>query len=288
MAMRDLVTPDTSSIVTDSKEVAREARKYLKSIAPGMINKVKYYRGKTPIFDNYRIEREISGIMAREVSLKSGGSLVIEHTEALVAIDVNTKRYVGKRRQEDTILKTNLEAAVEVARQLRLRDLGGIIVIDFIDMDRSDHREKVLTSLRSELSRDRSPTKTCQVSSMGLVEMTRKRVRPSVFQSLSEPCTCCGGSGRVLSTVSTATRMERFLDRAAMKKKHRNLVVSVHPRLASHLHEESGRRLDHIASISDLTVELREDNSLRADEFRVYSIDTHEEITELYDRPGKE
>jgi len=288
MAMRDLVTPDTSSIVTDSKEVAREARKYLKSIAPGMINKVKYYRGKTPIFDNYRIEREISGIMAREVPLKSGGSLVIEHTEALVAVDVNTRRYVGKRRQEDTILKTNLEAAVEVARQLRLRDLGGIIVIDFIDMDRSDHKEKVLASLRGELSRDRSPTKTCQVSPMGLVEMTRKRVRPSVFQSLSEPCTCCGGSGRVLSTVSTATRMERFLDRAAMKKKHRNLVVSVHPRLASYLHEESGRRLDHIASISDLTVELREDNSLRADEFRVYSIDTHEEITELYDRSGKE
>ena len=288
MAMRDLVTPDTNSIVTDSREVAREASKYLKTIAPGMMNKVKFYRGRTPIFDNYDIEREISGIMAREVPLKSGGSLVIEHTEALVAIDVNTRRYVGKRRQEDTILKTNMEAASEVARQLRLRDLGGIIVIDFIDMDRPDHKEKVLNSLRSDLGRDRSPTKTCQVSPMGLVEMTRKRVRPSVFQSLSEPCSCCGGSGRVLSAVSTATRMERFLDRAAMKKKHRNLVVTVHPELATHLHQEGGHRLDHIASLPDISVELREDGRLRVDEFRVYSLDTHEEITELYSRAGKD
>jgi ribonuclease G len=288
MAMRDLVTPDTNSIVTDSKDVARDARKYLKTFAPEMLNKVKYYRGRTPIFDNYPIENEIASIMAREVLLKSGGSLVIEHTEALVAIDVNTKRYVGKKKQEDTILKTNMEAAKEVARQLRLRDLGGIIVIDFIDMDRPDHKDKVLNTLRSELGRDKSPTKTCQVSSMGLVEMTRKRVRPSVFQSLSEPCSCCGGTGRVLSTVSTATRLERFLDRASMKKKHRNLVVSVHPQLAAYLHQEGGRRLDHIASITDLCVELKEDPKLRVDEFRVYSIDEHEEITDLYSQPGRE
>lgn len=288
MAMRDLVTVDTNSIVTDSKQVARNAKKYLKTFSGGgMTGKVKYYRGKTPIFDYYNIEQEISGIMAREVPLKSGGSLVIEHTEALVAIDVNTKRYVGKKRQEDTILKTNMEASREVARQLRLRDLGGIIVIDFIDMDDVDHREKVLNSLRSELGRDRSPTKTCQVSSFGLVEMTRKRVRPSIFQSLSEPCSCCGGSGRVLSLVSTATMLERFIERAAMKKTHRNLVISVHPELADYLHEEDGKRMDHIASISHLSIEIREDDQLRVDEFRVYSIDVHEEITELYNRSGK-
>ncbi|MCK5034999.1 MAG: Rne/Rng family ribonuclease, partial [Candidatus Sabulitectum sp.] len=247
MTMRDLVTPDTNSIVTDSKQVAREARKYLKTFANNMMGKVKYYRGKNPIFDHFNIEQEISGIMAREVPLKSGGSLVIEHTEALVAIDVNTKRYVGRKKQENTILKTNMEAAREVARQLRLRDLGGIIVIDFIDMDISEHKDKVLNTLRSELGRDRSPTKTSQVSSLGLVEMTRKRVRPSVFQSLSEPCTNCGGSGRVLSVVSTATALERFIERAAMKKKHKNLVISVHPDIAAYLHENDGKRMDHIA-----------------------------------------
>jgi len=287
IAMRDLVTPDTNSIVTDSRTVAKEARKYLKTFAGGMTGKVKYYRGKTPIFDHFGIEHEITGIMAREVPLKSGGSLVIEHTEALVAIDVNTKRYVGRKNQENTIFKTNMEAAKEVARQLRLRDLGGIIVIDFIDMDIPEHKEKLLNALRSELGRDRSPTKTCQVSSLGLVEMTRKRVRPSVFQALSEPCKCCGGSGRVMSTVSTATKLERFIERASLDRQHKNLVFSVHPSLAEYLHEEEGRRIEHIASISQLRIELREDDQLRVDEFKVYSIDIHEEITSLYSRSGK-
>lgn len=286
IAMRDLVTPDTNSIVTDSRVVARNARKYLKTFASGMTGKVKFYRGKTPIFDHFGIEQEITGIMAREVPLKSGGSLVIEHTEALVAIDVNTKKYVGRRNQESTIFKTNMEAAREVARQLRLRDLGGIIVIDFIDMDIPDHRDKVLNALRTELGRDRSPTKTCQVSPMGLVEMTRKRVRPSVFQALSEPCACCGGSGRVLSTVSTATMLERFIERASLDKKHRNLVISVHPSLAEYLYEEEGKRMDHIASLSQLSIEFREDPDLRVDEFKVYSLDLHEEITSLYSRSG--
>ena len=287
ITMRDLVTLGTNSIVTDSKTVAREAKKYLKTYASGMTGKVKYYRGKTPIFDHFGIEQEITGIMDREVSLKSGGSLVIEHTEALVAIDVNTKRYVGRKKQENTILKTNLEAAKEVARQLRLRDLGGIIVIDFIDMDYPDHKEKVLNTLRSELGRDRSPTKTCQVSPLGLVEMTRKRVRPSVFQALSQPCTCCGGSGRVMSTVSTATRLGRFIERASLEKMHRNLVISVHPILAEYLHEEEGKRMNHIASISNLSIDIREDDQLRVDEFKVYSLNVHEEITSLYSRSGK-
>jgi ribonuclease G len=203
-----------------------------------------------------------------------------------VAIDVNTKKYVGRRSQDSTIFKTNMEAAKEVARQLRLRDLGGIIVIDFIDMDIPDHREKVLNALRSELGRDRSPTKTCQVSAMGLVEMTRKRVRPSVFQALSESCTCCGGTGRVMSTVSTATKLERFIERASLEKKHKNLVVSVHPKLAEYLYEAEGKRMDHIASISQLSIEFREDPNLRVDEFRVYSLDLHEEITSQYSGSG--
>jgi len=287
IAMRDLVTHDTHSIVTDSKTMAKDARKYLKTFAGGMTGKVKYYRGKTPIFDHFGIEQEIAGIMDREVPLKSGGSLVIEHTEALVAIDVNTKRYVGRRKQENTIFKTNMEAAKEVARQLRLRDLGGIIVIDFIDMDIPEHKDKLLNALRSELGRDRSPTKTCQVSSLGLVEMTRKRVRPSVFQALSKPCTCCGGSGRVMSAISTATKLERFIERASLDRKHRNLVISVHPELAEYLREEEGKRIDHIASISQLSIEIREDDQLRVDEFKVYSINVHEEITSLYSKSGK-
>jgi ribonuclease G len=243
---------------------------------------VRQYRGKTPIFDHYGIEEEIGRIVAREVPLKSGGSLVIDHTEALVAIDVNTKRYVGKKNQDKTILKVNMEAAREVARQLRLRDMGGIIVIDFIDMEIADHKEKVLNTLRSELGRDRSPTKTCQVSPLGLVEMTRKRVRPSLMQSLSEPCSHCGGSGRVLSPISAATMLERFLERASLKKKHRNLVISIHPDMAAYLLEDGGRRLQHMVESSGINLEIHEDGRLRVDQFRAFSLDTHEEVTDLY------
>jgi ribonuclease G len=283
MTIRDLVAGDMTSFLTDSKEVYSVARNYLKRISPELAEKVRLYRGKTPVFDHYGIEGEIAQLMNREVPLKSGGSLVIEQTEALVAIDVNTKRYVGKKSQENTILKTNLEAAREVARQLRLRDIGGIIVIDFIDMDVEEHREKVLNTLRSELGRDRSPTKTCQVSSLGLVEMTRKRVRPSLVQSLSEPCGHCGGSGRVLSALSAATRLERFLERASLRKNHRSVVVSVHPELAAYLLSEEGRRMDYIVEKSKLDVHIYEDRRLRVDEFKAYSLDSHEDITGLYE-----
>jgi len=283
MTMRDLVSAEMSSFVTDSKDVFSIARTYMKRITPDMSARVRLYRGKTPIFDQYGVEQEIVQILNREVPLKSGGSLVIDQTEALVAIDVNTRRYVGKRSQENTILKTNLEAAKEVARQLRLRDIGGIIVIDFIDMDIEDHREKVVNSLRSELGRDRSPTKTCQVSSLGLVEMTRKRVRPSLVQALSEPCPHCGGTGRVLSALSAATRLERLLERASLQKNHRNIVVSIHPDLSEYLMRDDGRRMDHILEKAKLAVEFHEDRRMKVDQFRVFSLDTHEEITSLYD-----
>jgi len=282
MTLRDIVSAEASSIVTDSKAVAARARKYLKLIAPDLAGRVRFYRGKTPIFDHFGVEEEIGGIMAREVNLKSGGSLVIDHTEALVAIDVNTKRYVGKKNQDSTILKTNMEAAREVARQLRLRDLGGIIVIDFIDMDIEEHRDKVIGCLRSELGRDRSPTKTCQLSPFGLVEMTRKRVRPSIMQSFSEPCPLCEGSGRVLSAISAATRLERFLERASISKKHRNLVVTVHPDLAAYLMDDEGSWLDYLDHSDKLNLEIYQDNRLRVDEFKVYSLDTHTEVTDLY------
>jgi len=283
MTVRDLVSPDVNLIVCDSKIVARQIRKYLKAFDPDVAKKVKYYRGKTPIFDQYGIEKEISGLVRREVSLKSGGSIVIDHTEALVAIDVNTKRFVGRKRQEDTIFKTNMEAASEVARQLRLRDLGGIIVIDFIDMDNLAHRDKVVSCLRGELGRDRSPTKTCQVSPMGLVEMTRKRVRPSLIQSMSGACEHCAGTGRVRTPVSVLTDLERFLERAANSKNNQNLVISINPVVADFLMEDDGRRLQYLTNRSDkLSVHIRESEKLLQAEFKVFSLDSHTEITDLF------
>jgi ribonuclease G len=285
MTLRDIVSTDASSIVTDSKQVANRARTYLRSIDPSLANKVRLYRGKKPIFDSFGIEEEIGSVMTREVRLKSGGSICIDHTEALVSIDVNTKHYVGRKSQDNTILKTNMEAAKEVARQLRLRDLGGIIVIDFIDMDIEEHRNKVLSCLRSELGRDRSPTKTCQLSPLGLIEMTRKRVRPSIMQAFSEPCPLCSGSGRVLSAISAATKLERFLERASLGRKHRNLVVSVHPSFADYLLDGEGNWLEYLDHADSLNLEINQDSRLKVDEFKVYSLDTHEEVTELYS-PG--
>ncbi len=282
MTIRDLVSTDMTLFVTDSKDVYTAARGYLKKLSPELAGRIRLFRGRTPIFEHYGIEQEMIGITDREVILKSGGALVIDQTEALVAVDVNTRRYVGRKSQENTILKTNLEAAKEVARQLRLRDIGGIIVIDFIDMDTEDHREKVLNCLRSELGRDRSPTKTCQISSLGLVEMTRKRVRPSLAQSLSEPCSRCGGSGRVLSPLSASIRLERLLERVSVKKAHKNLVISVHPELATYFMEEEGRRFEYLTEKARLNIELHEDHRLRVDEFRVYSLDSHEEITKQF------
>lgn len=282
MTIRDLVSTDMTLFVTDSKDIYNAARGYLKKLSPELAGRIKLFRGRTPIFEHYGVEQEMIGITDREVPLKSGGALVIDQTEALVAVDVNTRRYVGRKSQENTILKTNLEAAREVARQLRLRDIGGIIVIDFIDMDTEDHREKVLNCLRSELGRDRSPTKTCQISSLGLVEMTRKRVRPSLAQSLSEPCSRCGGSGRVLSPLSSSIRLERLLGRVSVKKVHRNLVVSVHPELAGYFMEEDARRFEYLTSKVRLNIAFHEDQRLRVDEFRVYSLDSHEEITQEY------
>lgn len=176
-----------------------------------------------------------------------------------------------------------MEAAREVARQLRLRDLGGIIVIDFIDMDNSSHRDKVVNCLRGELGRDRSPTKTCQVSPMGLVEMTRKRVRPSLVQSMSIACKFCAGTGRIQTPVSVLTEIERFLERAANGKTHMNLVVTINPIVSSFLMEENGRRLEYLTARSDkLSVHVHEDERMLQEEFKVFSLDSHEEITNLY------
>lgn len=281
-AARDLTGPNLAEFWVDDPEAYQRVVEFLDRLQPELTSRVKLYRRQIDIFDAFGIEAELQQVLQPKVWLRSGGSLVINQTEALVAIDVNTGRYVGSADLEDTVCLINLEAAREVARQLRLRNLGGIIVIDFIDMDTEDHREKVLNCLRSELGRDRSPTKTCQISSLGLVEMTRKRVRPSLAQSLSEPCSRCGGSGRVLSPLSSSIRLERLLGRVSVKKVHRNLVVSVHPDLAGYFMEEEGRRFEYLTSKVRLNIALHEDQRLRVDEFRVYSLDSHEEITPEY------
>jgi ribonuclease G len=186
--VRDLFSDKVDSLLVDSRQLHNEIQQYLKQIDPELLERVKLYRDETPLFDQYDIEAEIRGLFQQRVELPTGGYLIVQPTEALTSIDVNTGRYTGKKDPESTILRTNLEAAREVARQLRLRDIGGIIVVDFIDMETRGNRDKVLQELRTHLGRDRARTRAFAVSELGLIEMTRQRVRPSLLQSMTAAC----------------------------------------------------------------------------------------------------
>ena len=199
---RDLITKEVTRLVVDSAVEYERCMEYTESLFPELRQLLFLYTEDEPIFKSFGIEREVEKALRSKVWLKSGGYLVIEQTEALVSVDVNTGKYVGKHDFEETILKTNREAAVEIARQVRLRDLGGIIILDFIDMARQENRDKVMADLKEALKADRSPTNVSLLSELGLVEMTRKRVRRGLNQSLSQTCAACGGLGWVRSVAS--------------------------------------------------------------------------------------
>ena len=217
------------------KELYNEIEQYLQQIDPELMSRVHLYTEPTPLFDKFDIESEIRDLFKARVELPTGGSLVIQPTEALISIDVNTGRYTGKKDPEKTILRTNLEAAREIARQIRLRDIGGIIVCDFIDMETRSNRDKVLQELRTHLGRDRARTKALAVSELGLVEMTRQRVRPSLWHSMTTDCPTCAGTGRVFTPEVVSRRLERALRRAGHERRERQLSVRLHPEVACSL-----------------------------------------------------
>jgi len=209
---RDLITKDVTRLVVDSTVEYERSLEYTESLFPELRQLLFLYTEDEPIFKSFGIEREVEKALRSKVWLKSGGYLVIEQTEALVSVDVNTGKYVGKHDFEETILKTNREAAAEIARQVRLRDLGGIIIIDFNDMARQENRDKVMAELKEALKADRSPTNVSLLSELGLVEMTRKRVRQGLNQSLSQTCAVCGGLGWVRSVASIAHQVLREVE----------------------------------------------------------------------------
>ena len=282
--IRDIFNEDVDQLVIDSKEEHRSILKYLATYAPDFKERVKLYRGEAPIFDHFEIESEIEKAMDRKVWLKKGGYITIDQTEALVAIDVNTGRFTGKKSQEETILKTNREAAAEIARQLRLRDLGGIIVLDFIDMEDEQNRKSVSDTLRQHLRRDRARTKSFAVSELGLIEMTRQRQRPSLANYFNEDCPECEGTGKVLSYQSAALKIERMLRRVGQRSREKQLILRVHPDVAVHLVEQNADRLGRLERQYRYRVEIRDDPSLRRNEIRLFRGRTYEEITKQYER----
>jgi ribonuclease G len=236
--LRDILTEDMSRIIVDSAVGHRKIVSFLDTFMPGHPFQVELYREDEPIFDAFGLEVEISRALGRKVWLKSGGYIIIEQTEALAAIDVNTGRFVGKHNLEDTILKTNLEAVKEVAFQLRLRNIGGLIIIDFIDMEKEAHREKVHAALEEALKLDKSKTNILKISELGLVEMTRKRVRESIGRTLCEPCPYCEGKGYIKSKTTTVYEIFRELQREMHNAPGYRMTLNVHPDIADLLYDE--------------------------------------------------
>ncbi|WP_420126329.1 Rne/Rng family ribonuclease [Longimicrobium sp.] len=280
--IRDLFSQKVDSLTVDSKNVFDEIVAYLEQVDPSLVQRVHLYSDAKPLFDAYDLEREIRDAFQRRVNLPSGGYIIVEPTEALVSIDVNTGRYTGKKDPEKTILKTNVDAAKEIARQLRLRDVGGIIVCDFIDMESKANRDKVLQELRQHLSRDRARTKAFQVSELGLIEMTRQRVRPSLYHTQTAACPTCGGSGRIFTPETVVRRIERSIRRAAADGKERQVTVRVHPEVALFVIEQEPKFLKDLEKSLKLTLALRDDPLLQQDEIRLIATNTQQDLSGKY------
>lgn len=281
--IRDLFSDRVDNLWVDSKEIYEEIRQYLRQLDPDLLDRVTFYQDPVPLFDKFDIESEIRDLFKRRVDLPTGGYLVIEPTEALVSIDVNTGRYTGSAKDpEKTILRTNLEAAREIARQLRLRDIGGIIVIDFIDMDSRANRDRVLQELRTHLARDRARTRAFAVSELGLIEMTRQRVRESLWALMTTACPACEGTGRVFRPEVVVRRIERSLRRVALERKEKQLTVRVHPEVALYLLEQEPGFLEEVETATGVDLELRDDPMLRVDEYRFVAQPVGRDVTQKY------
>lgn len=245
--IRDQFTHEVDRITIDNEEEFERIRSFVESLAPDLKNRVHLYGGKRPLFDEMKIEPEITKALQRKVFLKSGGHICIDQTEALIAIDVNTGRFTGKKELEQTVLQTNLESADEIAKQVRLRDLGGIIVIDFIDMEEPANRKKLLQRLTDALKADRAKTTVSEINELGMIEMTRKRVRHNIVRALSQPCPYCEGSGMVRSVTTVTFDILRKLQKLFCETNEKRLILQVHPDVARRLRTENRGQLDELA-----------------------------------------
>jgi ribonuclease G len=280
--IRDLFNDDVTRVVVDSKHEYRQILSYLKSVSPHLKDRVSLSREKIPIFDAFGVESEIEKCYDRRVWLKGGGNIVIDHTEAMVVIDVNSAKNVGRDNEEDKALRVNMEAAREVARQIRLRDLGGIIVVDFIDMAHARNRRRVEEEFQQALRRDRSKTHVSQLSEFGLIQMTRQRVRPSLFYTFSDPCAHCGGLGRVQGRDTTVARIERWLRRSRAASLERRLTVRVHPTVYEYLTENKGERFKLMRKATRVWLAVESDPALAIDDYRIYSRSRKVDVTEEF------
>jgi len=270
--VRDRFSQDFAVLWVDGEETYERIVEFLDDVQPSLVTRVKLYSGDPPLFERFGIEGQIESALRSKVWLKSGGYIVINQTEALVAIDVNTGRFVGKTNLEQTVLTTNLEAVEEIVRQIRLRDLGGIIVLDLIDMTEQEHRDQVFTALEVELRKDRSRTKVLSISEFGLVEITRKRSRTNLERLLTQPCPYCQGSGRVKAIETICLNLRREVLRRPEVAADGELLLRVHPDVARALQQEENAVLREIQKSLGVEILIQSDATLHHERFDVVSV----------------
>lgn len=282
--IRDLFRDDVVKVITDSKKLHKEILTYLKSTSPELAPLVELYKGNKALFDVYGIENEFHSTLSKTVPLRIGGHLVIEKTEAMFVIDVNSGKYAKSKDQETNSLKTNLEASREVVRQIRLRDLGGIIVIDFIDVYDDKNKKKVYDELKKEFKKDRAKVTILPMSEFGLVQITRQRVRENVVRSITEQCPLCGGSGIVESSTNILTRIERWIQRYKLDKNKPSgkLILKVHPIVFKSLKEGTISNLTKLSFKYLMRISLEEEPKYALQEFKFILAKTKEDITIKY------
>jgi ribonuclease G len=268
-AARDVFGSDFTTLWVDDDEEYQRTVEFLDQVQPGLVNKVRLYRKSTPLFEEYGVEAEIENALKSKVWLKSGGHIIINQTEALVAIDVNTGKFVGKKRLEDTVLKTNLEAIQEIVRQIRLRDLGGLLVIDFIDMEEAEHRAELVAALETELKKDRSKNRMLPVSDFGLVEITRKRQRQSLERALTMPCPYCSGNGRIKSVPTIVIEIRRDILKRVEEGEGHSLLLRVHPEVYRALVGEERRLVEELEERIGMPIHVQSDEHLHHEGFDI-------------------
>ncbi|MFC1514035.1 ribonuclease E/G [candidate division KSB1 bacterium] len=280
--IRDLFTTDIDRVVIDNKKLLRTITTYLADAAPNLMEKVEYYKHQKPLFEEFNIEHEINRIISPKIWLPGGSHIIISQTEAMYTIDVNSGKFIGKQDYEANATKVNIKAAKEIARQLRLRDIGGLIVIDFIDMAEEKNRKRVYYELRNELKKDRSKSSILPMSQYGLIEMTRQRIRPSLFHTFSDICPHCSGVGRILSKESVVSSIENWIRRYKMKRRHKRVILQVNKDIEKFLMSGWGNYIFKLMWKYWIKIEVESTDDLKPDEFKFLTKKDRIDITDEF------
>jgi ribonuclease G len=280
--IRDLFTPDITKVFIDSKKLYKQIKSYVQVVQPGLADKIELFPTGTSIFDSFKIEEQIKTLMSRRVPLPSGGYLIVEHTEAMVVVDVNSGRYAKSKEQELNSLKTDLEAAREIARQLRLRDIGGIIVVDFIDLEEEKNKKKIFDELKKEFRRDRAKVTVLPMSDFGLVQITRQRIRQNIMQTMKEVCPYCIGSGLLTKHSHVVYDLEEWINKFKKTSSERRLILKCHPLFAMRLREGRDGSILKLQLKYLIRIKIEEDKDMKVGQLKFISVKTGKELTEIF------